>query len=79
MQRRIDRERQTQIFIETPYRNNRLIRELIATLPADMLLCVAADITGQRQRIVTKTLARWAAEPADIDRIPSIFLLFRQN
>ena len=79
MQRRIDRERQTQIFIETPYRNNRLIRELITTLPADMLLCVATDITGQRQRIITKSLARWASEPADIDRIPSIFLLFRQN
>ncbi len=79
MQRRIERERQTQIFIETPYRNNRLIRELTATLPHDMLLCVATDITGPRQNITTKTLARWAAEPADIDRVPSIFLLFRQD
>ncbi|MDE6062428.1 MAG: SAM-dependent methyltransferase, partial [Duncaniella sp.] len=45
LEQRIRREGQTQIFIETPYRNNRLIAELASTLPGGMKLCVASDIT----------------------------------
>ena len=48
MQQAIRRDRCTQIFIETPYRNNKLIEELCRVLPPDMLLCVASDITGPR-------------------------------
>jgi len=67
----------TQIFIETPYRNNRLIRELAATLPSDMLLCVASDITGPRQSIVTRTVSAWARADYNYDKIPTIFLLYK--
>ena len=56
MVNRIRHERQTQIFIETPYRNNRLIEELVSTLPGDLLLCVASDITGSRESIITRPL-----------------------
>ena len=77
MRQRIERERQTQIFIETPYRNRRLVDELCRSLPPTMLLCVASDITGPRQNIRTRPLARWAAaDTAYLDRIPAIFLLF---
>lgn len=76
MERRIVREHQTQIFIETPYRNNRLIAELAATLPPDRLLCVASDLTGEKERILTQPLSRWAKSPLDYDKIPAIFLLF---
>lgn len=76
MQQRIARERQTQIFIETPYRNNRLITELCARLPHDMLLCVASDLTGPTESIVTLPLAKWAVRSYDYNKIPTIFLLF---
>ena len=76
MERRIARERQTQIFIETPYRNNRLIAELTTRLPGNMLLCVASDLTGSRQSIVTRPLSQWASATYNYDKIPTIFLLF---
>lgn len=76
MQQRIVHERQTQIFIETPYRNNKLIAELAATLPGNMLLCVASDITGERQSIITRSCADWKRARYDYDKTPTIFLLF---
>lgn len=76
MERRIRQERQTQIFIETPYRNNRLIAELCRRLPGDMMLCVASDVTGPRESIVTLPLSRWNTRKYDYDKIPTIFLLY---
>lgn len=76
MERAVRSRRQTQIFIETPYRNNRLIAELARSLPADMLLCVAADLTGPRQSIRTMPLHRWKSESYNYDKIPAIFLLY---
>lgn len=72
----IQRERQTQIFIETPYRNDRLIATLIQTLPAQMRLCVAADISGASENIITDTLAGWRRRKYCYNKIPTIFLLF---
>ena len=76
MERRIRRERQSQIFIETPYRNNKLIEELCRALPGDILLCVASDITGSNQSIITKKLSQWAKAKYNYNKIPTIFLLF---
>ena len=76
MERRIRQERQTQIFIETPYRNNKLIEELTRTLPKGLRLCVASDITGEKESIVTRSLAEWAKARYDYGKIPTIFLLF---
>ena len=77
LQTQVVRHNQTQIFIETPYRNNRLIAELCRTLPGNMLLCVASDITGQRQTIVTRPLSQWAHADYNYDKIPTIFLLYK--
>ena len=71
------REDQTQIFIETPYRNNRLIAELCRTLPPTMLLCVAADITGAAERIITRPLSWWSKASYNYDKTPTIFLLYK--
>lgn len=76
MERRIRRERQTQIFIETPYRNHRLIDDLCRRLPGDMLLCVASDISGSRQNIVTRRLSDWKKAAYSYEKIPTIFLLY---
>ena len=73
----IRRMGQTQIFIETPYRNNRLIPELCRALPGSLKLCVASDITGPRESIVTRELSQWAKATYDYDKIPTIFLLGR--
>lgn len=76
MQRRIERERQTQIFIETPYRNNKLIAELCQRLPGHMLLCVASDVTGPKESILTRPLSAWSKASYNYDKVPTIFLLY---
>jgi 16S rRNA (cytidine1402-2'-O)-methyltransferase len=48
-------EKQTQVFIETPYRNNALIADILKTCSPSTLLCIAADITGKDEMILTKT------------------------
>lgn len=76
MERDIRRHGRTQIFIETPYRNTRLVAELCRVLPPGLRLCVACDITGPGESIVTQTLQRWAS--ASLERyakVPAIFLL----
>lgn len=77
MTRRIEREHQTQIFIEAPYRNNQLIADLAAHLPTGMRLCVASDITGEGQSIVTRTIAQWRQARYDYHKVPTIFLLYQ--
>jgi len=67
---------QTQIFIETPYRNNRLIAELAASLPPNLKLCVACDITGPDEQIITRPLAWWRSQRYDYAKRPAIFLLY---
>lgn len=68
---------QTQVFIETPYRNNKLIAEMSKTLPKHLKLCVASDITGERESIVTRGVAEWAKVKYDYDKVPTIFLLYK--
>lgn len=67
--------RQTQIFIETPYRNNAMLRALTETLRPSTLICVAADITGSGQKIRTMSSAEWSRQKYDYDKIPAIFLI----
>lgn len=76
MEKLIRTRRQTQIFIETPYRNNRLIATLISTLPSGLKLCVASDITGPDEKIITLPLSSWAKQKYNYDKIPAIFLLY---
>ncbi len=76
MEKMIRQRRQTQIFIETPYRNNRLIAELASTLPGGLRLCVASDLTGPRQSVITKPLSEWAKTTCNYDKVPTIFLLY---
>lgn len=68
---------QTQVFIETPYRNNKLIAEMSKTLPKHLKLCVASDITGAQESIITRGVAEWSRVKYDYDKIPTIFLLYK--
>ncbi len=65
----------TQIFIETPYRNNQLIKEILATCKDTTQLCIAVDITAPSESIQTKTIAQWKTETVDIHKRLAIFLL----
>ena len=74
-QESLERQR-SQIFIETPYRNDRLFASLIAACRPDTMLCVATDITAATESIVTRSIASWrnAPHPA-IDKRPTVFLV----
>lgn len=75
MEREARHKSVTQIFIETPYRNNRLLEDLLRQLSPDTLVCVACDITGPRQSIVTLPVKEWRNRPCDYSKIPAIFLI----
>ena len=71
------RKDMTQIFIETPYRNNRLIETLCKTLRPDTLLCVASAITdSDHESIVTLKVKQWDKRKYNYDKIPTIFLIY---
>lgn len=70
------KKKETQIFIETPYRNNALLEELIKHChPQQTKLCIAVDITAPGQLIRTRTIAQWAQAKPDIHKRPAIFLI----
>jgi 16S rRNA (cytidine1402-2'-O)-methyltransferase len=68
---------QTQIFIETPYRNNKLFTDLLSYCKAETKLCVARDITGLTEFIKTKTIGKWKNEKVDLHKVPAVFLINR--
>lgn len=65
----------TQIFIETPYRNNQLIETILKTCQPSTRLCIAAELTSPNEYIKTKTLAEWKKEKTDFHKKPVIFCL----
>ncbi len=71
-------EDQTQIFIETPYRNRKMIETMLTSLRPSTKLCIAAGITCQEEFIATKTVAEWKkTEMPELSKIPAIFLLYK--
>lgn len=77
MEHNIIHNDQTQIFIETPYRNNALIATMIKSLPSHLRLCVASDITGEKESIVTRSIKEWGKVEYDYSKTPTIFLLYK--
>lgn len=70
------KQQATQLFIETPYRNQHVLEDLIATLQPQTRLCVACNVTGKDELIVTKTIADWKkATLPDLHKKPTVFLL----
>ena len=65
----------TQIFIETPYRNNQLIKELLQNCREETKLCIAVDITAANESIITKPIKDWKSSIPDIHKRLAIFLL----
>lgn len=77
LEHRAKEENQTQLFIETPYRNMKLFDELTATLRGDTRLCIACDITLESEYIETRTIGEWKQKkPQDLNKRPTIFGIF---
>lgn len=70
-------ENQTQIFIETPYRNMKMLEEIIHSCQGNTRLCIAADISLDSQFIKTKTLREWKKDLPDLNKRPCIFLIYK--
>jgi 16S rRNA (cytidine1402-2'-O)-methyltransferase len=71
---------QTQLFIETPYRNDRMFNALLAECRPETLLCVATDVTLPGEQIRTYSIAQWKSQPVpQLDKHPSLFLLLGES
>ena len=70
-------ENQTQLFIETPYRNRRLLEELIQTCRPQTRLCIACNVTCEDEYICTKSMKEWKGHLPDLEKRPCIFLIYK--
>lgn len=70
---------QSQLFIETPYRNNKMLEDLVQTLQPNTHLCIAADITLPSEFIKTHRIADWKKMKVDLDKRPAIFIIHKMS
>ncbi len=75
LERRSRTERETQIFIETPYRNEALLQALLEVCDAATRLCIAVDLTLASEEIAMRTVAQWRRTHTAVGRRPAVFLL----
>jgi len=75
LERRSRQEKETEIFIETPYRNDAMLESLLSTCSSSSLLCIAADLTLPTESITTKSIQQWRRASTPVGRRPAMFLL----
>ena len=75
LEKRSSRDRETQVFIETPYRNDAVLAEIVKSLRPSTRVAVAAEVTSPRELIVMDTVAGWKKRAATIGKRPAIFLV----
>jgi 16S rRNA (cytidine1402-2'-O)-methyltransferase len=72
-----EKNKQTQLFIETPFRNNPMLEEILKTCHPNTRLCIACNLTGEDEMVQTKSIADWKKQVPDLHKKPVIFLLMR--
>ncbi len=77
LEQRAISENQSQIFIETPYRNMKMLEDIIQSCQPSTKLCIAVDITLETEFIKTKTIKEWKSKVPDLNKRPCIFLLYK--
>jgi 16S rRNA (cytidine1402-2'-O)-methyltransferase len=77
LEQRIYSENQTQLFIETPYRNHKMIDDLLQNCRPQTKLCIAANLTCEGEYIKTRAFSVWKGMVPDLSKIPCIFLLYK--
>lgn len=75
LEKRMQTEGQTQIFIEAPYRNQQLLDDLLKNCDPQTVLCIAADLTLETEFIVSKPVSYWRSHIPDIQKRPAIFMI----
>ncbi|PJJ83808.1 SAM-dependent methyltransferase [Mucilaginibacter auburnensis] len=68
---------QTQLFIETPFRNNSLLDDILKTAQPKTRLCIACNLTAEDELVQTKTIAAWQSKKPDLHKKPTIFIIAR--
>ena len=77
LEQRAYTENQTQLFIETPYRNAKMMADILKACRPQTHLCIAAGLTTQDEYIRTRTVKEWGGKLPNLDKIPCIFLLYK--
>ncbi len=77
LEQRVYTENQTQLFIETPYRNHKMLEEILKTCRPQTKLCIAANLTCEDEYIKTHSVKEWKGKLPDLNKIPCIFLLYK--
>lgn len=77
LEQRIYSEHQTQLFIETPYRNNKMMEDILKACRLQTKLCIAANITCEGEYIKTRTVKEWKGKLPDLTKVPCIFLIYK--
>ncbi len=77
IEQRVYNEKQTQLFIETPYRNNKMVEDILTNCRPQTLLCIASNITCEDEYIKTKSIKDWKGKVPDLAKKPCIFLLYQ--
>lgn len=75
LERNARQYQQTQIFMETPFRNNQLLEAVIEACSPDLALCIAANVTAPDELIRTMPVKKWKVQKPDLHKIPAIFLI----
>jgi len=73
----VKKSNQTQIFIETPYRNNHVFKSILAVCDPAIRLCLGVNITAENQMIKTMTIKKWKSQKIDLHKQPTVFLMGR--
>ena len=77
LEQRVYAEEQTQLFIETPYRNGKMIEDIIKNCRPQTKLCIAANLTCPDEFVRTRTVKDWRGKVPELSKIPCIFLLYK--
>jgi 16S rRNA (cytidine1402-2'-O)-methyltransferase len=75
LEQKVINENCTQLFIETPYRNNPLLKAILQNCAPTLLLCIAKNLTSEKEWVKTKSIAQWKLEIPELHKEPVIFVL----
>ncbi len=77
LEKTAEKHKQTQMFIETPFRNNALLDDVLKNAAPQTLLCIASNLTSETEFVKTLSIGQWRKETIDLHKKPTIFLLYR--
>jgi len=77
LESRVYKENQTQIFIEAPYRNNKLLKAFLDNCKSNTMICIANEVTSENEHITTKSVNYWKKHLPDLNKQNTVFLMYK--